>query len=139
MQHVDYISFKYRIITRENYKENKTAMDIFTYSNYTGEIFVIENFVVDKYYRGKRLGMKGIYDLLKSHSDKLIIIELTYMSLEKHDVLSNVEKLAQLLHLGKYFIKVGFIDINKYFGKHKNKISMCYKNEAYNNWLKSNR
>lgn len=115
----------------------KTILDIYSYSQFKGEILYISNFVVDTCYRGKRLGGKELLKLLEKNEDKLIILDVKYLPLEPNESISNKEKINKLIKLGKYFKKLGFIDINKYFGRHQDKISMCYKNTSYKIWTKS--
>lgn len=137
MCNVDCVSINYVVFENGKDCNVKTVSDIYLHSKYKGEILYIKNFVVDSHYRGKRLGGKELYKLLEKHEDKLIVIELFYIPLELHEVIDSKERRKRLIKLGKYFLKIGFQDINKYFGRHSDKISMCFKNSSYKNWLKS--
>lgn len=132
----DIVSINYKVYDNKSNCDIKTILDIYNHSLYRGTILYIKNFVVDSFYRGRRFGAKELYKVLEKNNDKLVIIDLEYFPLELHETVTKKQKRKSLINLGKYFLSIGFCDINRYFGKHCDKISMCFKNEAYKNWIK---
>lgn len=129
INHADFVSIKHSIHKNGN-TENKTVSDVFKYIQPSCPIITIDKIVVDKNKRGSRFGAKVLFPMLEENEDKLIIIVLQYLDTDREEK-SYKEKIESVIKLGKYFRKLGFVDVNQYFGRYSDRISMCYNNRSF--------